>query len=161
MPDGSYFLLSQITPGTTITDPNPANNVAASDQPITVAAPFTDLSGQLGPILASVTRGKKSTITLDVMNGGNITAAGPISIAVLARPAGAADATTDTELKTFAVRLNVKPGATRRLRLRYTVPTTLPAGDYQVVAQIDSANQLPESDETNNTVVSTGTFTAV
>ena len=47
----------------------------------------------------------------------------------------------------------------RLVRLRFTPPSTLAAGQYYVIASLDSTSTIPERDETNNTAVSAGTFT--
>jgi Ca2+-binding RTX toxin-like protein len=55
-----------------------------------------------------------------------------------------------TVLQTLAVNTPVNAGGSANVGLSFNLPGILAAGGYTVVARVDSANQIAESDETNN-----------
>jgi len=56
-------------------------------------------------------------------------------------------------------RVGQTPGASKTLRVKFTVPDTHPAGPGNVfVAAVDSAAGFAESNETDNTVIGTSPF---
>ncbi len=54
--------------------------------------------------------------------------------------------------------MKLKPGATKLVLLKTALPSTLTPGAYYTFARIDEPSVLTESDETNNLVISSGTF---
>jgi hypothetical protein len=50
-----------------------------------------------------------------------------------------------------AAGLNLKPGRTKRVRVRFETPAVAP-GPYFLIASIDQTNVLTERNEANNTV---------
>jgi len=152
VPDGQYFLLADVT---TAGDPGTS---AASATPFTIAAPFVDLVPTSPVIPAAVKHGAALLVPLTVRNAGNIAAAGPISVHLFAS-ADAIASDDDQDLGIVTTSINLKPDAAKALKFRGLIPNSLPAGTYHLITTIDAANQFPESDETNNTVASSNTFT--
>jgi uncharacterized membrane protein len=108
----------------------------------------------------ALTPGGKATVPVTVTNSGNVSAAASLTLGLAARPAGADDATSDIPIPTPAVRINLKPGASRTFKLKVTPPAALPAaGVFNFAATIDSTNTVAEKDETNNDALSGTTFT--
>jgi len=151
--DGNYFIVAKVEPGSGITDVGPLNDVSATAMPITVAAPFTDLTGQ-GPASPSgLTPGAAATIPVTVSNQGNVPARGTIAIQVLAA-ASATPSASDTTLANSAnVKVNLKPSASKTFNVKAQVPSTLPAGTYTLLAVISSTLTPPDADLANNVLV--------
>ena len=95
-----------------------------------------------------------------VRNDGNIPASGLLSVSLRASADNVAD-TGDAPLITLTRRVRLRPNGPRLLNLRFLLPPGLAAGTYHLVAEIDSSGSFIESDETDNTAVSAGTFTVV
>jgi hypothetical protein len=151
--EGDYFLIARtLAAGST-------GGADASDATVRIAPPFIDLTGAFGASLpAALTRGKKATIPVTVTNGGNVNANASLTVALAARPAAGGGA--DVPIPTNAVKINLKPGASKTLKLKITTPDALPAGAiFNFVATVDSANAVAEKDETNNDALSGSAFT--
>ena len=84
-------------------------------------------------------------------------------VGVYARPTGATDEGQDIALHSRLKKVrpnNFKPGASRRVRIKFATPADLPVGTYDLVARVDPANQFSEMDDTNNaSVLVDGAFT--
>jgi uncharacterized delta-60 repeat protein len=152
LPAGAYYVLAQVT------DPTGKTGLVASSGTVTVAPPFVALSGAIS-VAGAVKPGKSASAVATVANGGNIQAAGALEVALSARPAGTSGS-ADLALQTVAVKVKIKPGGTSRVRLRFLVPSTLAAGTYSLVAQLDPNNAFGES-ALPNPIVSATTFTVV
>jgi hypothetical protein len=150
--EGAYFLIAR-TSATGST-----GGADASDAPVNISPPFIDLTGAFGASLpATLTPGKKATVPVTVTNAGNVNAGGTITIGLAARPAAGG---ADVPIPTTAVKVNLKPGASKTFKLKITTPTSLPSGGvFNFVATIDSTNSVAEKDEANNEVASSVTFT--
>jgi len=133
----------------------PAAARSATAAPVgsgTVARTFTQpvLTGRLAP-------GKKATLLVTASNGGNQTAKGVQQVRVKlttnpAEPAAAARA-IDTSLK-----LNLKPGATRALHAKLTLPTDLRAGSYFVVVELLPGAPWTDPNPANDVATSAGAY---
>lgn len=148
--DGSYSILAVVDPSNSVSESNDTNNVAVAPTPVTIAAPFVDLTGTLPGAPAALTQGAKGTVSVLVANGGNVVASGTVTVTVHA----STDATlagSVGQLGTATTKLKLKAGAAKAFKVKYAVPT-LTAGNYFLVAQIDSGNGVTESNETNNLV---------
>jgi hypothetical protein len=110
---------------------------------------YADLILMIGNIPASA--------TVTVSNAGNIPAAGPLEVALSARPEGTAGS-ADIALQTVTVKISIKPSGSGRERLSFLVPSTLAAGSYSLVAQIDPNNAFNET-SLPSAIVSLETFT--
>ncbi|MAE68039.1 MAG: hypothetical protein CMJ18_27635, partial [Phycisphaeraceae bacterium] len=52
--------------------------------------------------------------------------------------------------------LRLKPDASKNVSVKVTLPDTLDHGAYTIVARVDTANAVVESDELNNEAASEG-----
>jgi virginiamycin B lyase len=138
-PPGSYYIVAQVTA------PDGTTSAAASAGTVTVAAPFISLAGSVASLSSSVKLGRNGFAVIAVTNDGNIPAAGRLQVALWARPAGATDSSGDVVLTTPVAAVRIPPGRSGRVRLRFPVPATLPAGSYSLVAQLDPNNAFAES----------------
>jgi hypothetical protein len=131
--------------------------VSASAAPVHVAAQVIDLSGQFAPHAAlTLAAGRAGVVGVAVTNEGNTVAKGPVQISLAAAPAGGAGSFT---LATATGRLNLKPGASRTLRVRFKVPAGMPAGTYNLQAVVDTLNAFPDPDRANNSATDPTPFT--
>jgi hypothetical protein len=149
---GAYQLLATVDL-TGARDLNQVNNTAAAS--VKIARPFVQLSAQ--PFAApSFVGTRPSTVKLNLMNTGNISAAGLSSVQFLASTDGTiADA---TPLATVPLRFNIGPGKPAVLIERLSLPAGLAAGNYFLLALLDPANVLKQPFPTLDLVLSSSTF---
>jgi len=75
LPQGTYYILAEVTDALTL------NNVVVAPQTITSSAPFVKLTATTTPVLpASIAVNKSGSITVSVTNSGNVAATGPLTI---------------------------------------------------------------------------------
>ena len=65
----------------------------------------------------------------------------------------------DGPVATLSRPVKLKAGGTKLLKLRLPAPTGLAAGAYRLIARVDPAGAVAESNESNNDAASDGTFT--
>lgn len=151
--NGQVFVVAQVRDIKGITETDTTNNLGASPA-ITIAAPFVDLHNLFtGPLPAALTPGKHTVLQVPVINNGNVTARGMATVTVTAttNSSGAGG----TTLATIKRPIVLAAGKTARLSLPFLVPT-LAHGTYFVVTNVS----LPgDANASNNTGISTGTFT--
>lgn len=112
-----------------------------------MAAPFVDLTGVVTHVPATVSGKHNGLVTLQIINDGNITATGNLSIDLQASTDGTlAGATMD--LGTVARRVAILPEHRLTLQLLETFPAT--GGPYYIVANIDPNNTFDDANLTNN-----------
>ena len=127
VPDGTYFLLASVKA--------PDNSVTGAAGPsLSVAAPLVAARvSAVRPLPASVAAGRKGGVSLTVTNGGNTAAAGTATLTVLASPAGGSGAVT---LVATPLKVKLKPGAGKAYRVKFTLPSSLAAGSYDLTASL-------------------------
>ena len=153
LPDGSYRLLAQVDSGNAVAESDETNNVAVSATPVTIAAPFIDLSGSFASAIpAAAAQGAKESVTVLVQNTGNVVAAGPLTISLTASADNVADA-GDTAITSFTKKVKLKPGAKAAIKFKYLLPAGL-TGSQFLIAGADTGGTFAESNEGNNTIVS-------
>lgn len=161
LPTGTYNLVAELDPanvagsvvggGSSIGKVNLNTTTYVS---IVVAGPDVDLVGEVAPkakVPLWLLSGYKSQVKLPVMvqNDGGVATADrqPITVDMVAR--SSADQ-SEVDLGTVTMNAGrLKPGQSRKVRVKTTVPAGL-SGDYQLVAKIDSGDAIAEHDETNN-----------
>jgi hypothetical protein len=99
----------------------------------------------------SVVGGAKGQVKVQVTNQGDAPAAGPVAITLVARDVDPnTPATGDTAIVTTpAKNLKLKPGKSKSISVKFNYPDVAAAA-YALVATVDSANGIPEGNETNN-----------
>jgi uncharacterized delta-60 repeat protein len=161
-PDDDYFLLAKVDSGNAIPELKKSDNVGATAQKVTIAAPFIDLlapAGTLGPAPAQLTPSLKFSFAVAVQNAGNTAAKATTDVKLYASNDTTLDA-GDTALTGQTVKLSIKPGATKNVKLKLTLPATLPpAGNYFLILNLDDLKAIAESNETNNAVATSSATT--
>ena len=149
IPDGDYRLIAMIDAGGVLPERLESNNVAALSTPVRIAAPFSDL-GVSAPVLTGrLAAGKKASLAVTLRNDGNqpATGAAPVRVRLTADPAN--PAAPAREVRT-TFKLNLKPGASRLVRAKLTLPADLTPGSYFVAIEL----LTPDADASDN--VATG-----
>jgi Tol biopolymer transport system component len=151
--DGDYTIFAQVS------NPTAGTGASTNDEKVTLAAPYIDLSPTAFGAFPTtpLTRGKRARLSLTVLNSGNVNAKAtvPVTIAISSDPSGAGA----TTIATVNVKVNLKPAATKTLKLNFTVPADAATGGaLYVVATLDPANVVPEKNDSNNTLVSSTTL---
>ena len=90
--------------------------------------------------------------TVRVTNSGVLDAKAAVNVTVFASADAAFDEATDTPVVTInGVKVSLKPGKSRALKLKFTqFPAGLPDGDYFLIAQLDSGKAVAELKESDN-----------
>jgi len=118
----------------------------------------TGLTGKLPDDLVDGTRPRIPHIGVDVNNAGNADVKGPVIVQLFASADGVLDA-GDTMLSEQTTKLVVSAGRSRHvpIKLRTPVPN-IAEGSYRLLAVVDATNTVPEDNEGNNIVASTGSI---
>jgi hypothetical protein len=126
---------SSAEPGAT---PGATDAVATGVKPVTVAPANAALNPTGVAVLpAALVVGKKGSATLLLTNAGNVAYKGTIQIALDASADGAEG--NDTPLATLSKRASIKPGATKRLKIKFTLPAGFALQSFQPVARVTPA----------------------
>lgn len=151
--NGQYFLVAQVVATKGITESDTTNNLGASAA-IAVTPPFVDLVNEFtGALPATLVPGKHTTLTVPLLNQGNVAAHGRATVTITASTSSSASG--GTTLATLKLPVLLGPGKTARYNLHFLAPTLTP-GTYHVVTTVSLSGDI---DSTNNTAASTGTFT--
>jgi len=153
-PPGSYTLLGCADSGKVITETDEDDNCKASATTVQVAG-LPDLIAivKLGAALVTVPRGGTLPITVNVRNQGFANAAGSaVKLSLVVAPGTAAPIKTLLESPVPPVPVGLK----ETVLVNATIPTSVPADDYVVVACVDSAKLVPETTDENNCGTSVG-----
>lgn len=123
--DADYFLLATAT-GPTATG---TSQVGQGLLEVHVARPLVNLvSASATPPPVTLRPGHATRFALPVQNTGNVAAKGTITVDIFASTNGTLDASNAISLASGArVRISINAGATKMLKLKATLPTTLPA----------------------------------
>jgi cyclophilin family peptidyl-prolyl cis-trans isomerase len=147
--NGTYTIVAQVT------DPKANISQHAFATPVTIAAAMLELSVASVSVPATGILGKGITVTVDVTNAGNITAAGSLDINL-----GASTLSTGVNpfsLSTLTAFINIKPGGKQVLHLKVPIALGSPSGEQFIVATLTSDNVFGSTDFTNPAAVSATT----
>jgi hypothetical protein len=142
---GKVFVLLKLT------DATGAQRVVSIGS-LNVAAPNTDLAAVSVTPPAKAVRTKRFVATVGVLSHGNILFNHAVPTEFFLSSSGSSDNAID--LGPSSGHLSLQPGKKGTLRLNVTIPSSVAAGSYFVIAKIDPANTLGDSDPTNNTITS-------
>jgi uncharacterized delta-60 repeat protein len=130
--DGKYFVLAQVT-SPTIPDAAPATDVAANAFAVPVTQPFVSIAGQFHA--QSVVTSKMISITISLMNQGNVAAKGTAQLQIFASTDPTLDE-SDTALNAQTperVQIKAEGTSTLKIRLKRT-PGSFTGDDYILLA---------------------------
>lgn len=156
---GDYNLFVVVDSSNLVVELNENNNVGTTTEFLTVVRP--DLSGTLdgAALPANSTPGSAASVNVIVNNPGTTPAVGAIAIKLFASKDNTLSTTGANADKLVGTltgqQIDIDPGGSATLPFNFTVPAGL-FGTYNFFAQIDSANGVLESDESNNTAFLAG-----
>jgi subtilase family serine protease len=155
---GDYYFLADVDSTNAISESDEDNNLAVSTDTLTVERP--DLVCAITHTFKEpAAAGDAAKARVVVTNQGNVLAKGKINIAVYLSTDQLLDG-DDTLLTAVLNRpINLKPDKFVTLQISVTLPAGLTPGDYYFLADVDSGDAIPESDETNNLAATTDTLT--
>jgi subtilase family serine protease len=157
--DGTYNLVASVDSTGVVTESSEANNDATTAAPVRIAPPFVDLLPTVGPpSRGGFVVGGRSNVPVTIVNNGNVPARGLITIELLVSTDALGTATTT--LGSITRPINVRNGRAKTIRIPVLFPTTLGAGSYFVITNVDTTNAIEESDDTNNSATSSVAFQA-
>jgi hypothetical protein len=154
--DGNYYLVANVDTGA-VRDLNLANNVSASTTSVLIAAPFVRLAGS-GLTAPTFNGAKPASVSFTLMNDGNEPATATSAVQFFASTNGAL--TGAISLATVPLRLSLKPNAAKAFKVKLSLPSSLPAGTYMLLALLDPANVFKDPNAATNFIVSGNTFVA-
>lgn len=151
LPDGNYYLIADIQ------GPAGTSAAAVTPQTVSISAPYVDLAGQItqqpAAVFVSSAGPGVGVARVRVTNLGNAPARGPMQITVYASTGNTIDASgTVIGIASFKS-VNIKAGGSRVFAAQLAVPPGTAVGTYALLASINSAHTLPETDPTNNIAV--------
>jgi hypothetical protein len=158
---GSYYLLADVEPSAVGSPPdsNPANNAAASSQPLQIEPAQIDLFGSDSGVGGALTHAPQSVpaggaiaVSLHVANTGNAVAEGDLTYTISAKRVDAPESDPALTLVTVTRHLRLRPDGHTRLPSRLILPSSLTPGSYVLTASLDTTNVFTETNETNNTL---------
>ncbi|HEY2588489.1 MAG TPA: fibronectin type III domain-containing protein, partial [Tepidisphaeraceae bacterium] len=151
--NGQYFIVAQVKDIKGITESDTTNNTGASSA-INIAPAFIDLHNLFaGSLPSTLVPGKRTRLQVPVINDGNSIAKGVATFTITASTN--AQGTNGTTLATIKRPIALAAGKTGKYNLSFLVPT-LSSGTYFVVTNVSLSG---DANASNNTGVSTGTFT--
>ncbi|MBI3890214.1 MAG: hypothetical protein HY303_01640 [Candidatus Wallbacteria bacterium] len=153
---GSYYIVGIADDSDAIAESNEANNVAAANAPIAVAAasagpalPDLVVAGVNGP--AGVQAGQTIGMKVTVRNIGRAPAANTTTIFRLGFIDAVTGALTNQRLELGRISTPpIPPDGFVLVSANVTVPSTVPPGDYFLGAIANKVTPIAESDSTNN-----------
>jgi hypothetical protein len=155
--DGSYYLIAsvQTSPisllaGATTGQTAPATAVTASQ--VAIAQPKVDLSVASPVNAVNVSPGKGSSVVITIQNLGNAVALGNLTVSLYASTDDTLDS-SDPLIGSRAIRIRLKPGRGKTLRLHFVAPLDRTGGTYNLLAAITSATNPSDSNAANDMAV--------
>lgn len=154
---GDYYLLAMIDPDGAVAEADETDNLIVSDQ-FTVDPATVDLIGEIGDVQfkGTILPGSKGKTTVTVQNAGTTATTQNVTVTLYASLDGAFDQ-ADVLLGAKSQTLKLNPGAEKAMNLKLALPDDIEAGDYNIIAVIESAGDDRDTD--NNTLVSADLLT--
>jgi hypothetical protein len=153
---GPYFILVDVSGAPT----GGLDVIAASPGTVAITNPFVDLSDTVtitSPSSGTVVPGKSYALSVDVTNNGNTTAKGPLAIDVASSLSFVGTSPVDEGIITKTI--NIKPGATKIVKLTSKIPLGTSPGSYYYVTTLDPANTFNDPNLANNVAITTTALT--
>jgi hypothetical protein len=156
-----YYLIAHADVGNWVPENDETNNVAVQAERLSSAPQAVDLAvGAVGlpaPTRRPPTPGRRAPVPVTVQNLGGTPFRGRVRLDLFASADAVGDA-TDLQLGLMDVPLKLKAGGHRTVRVPFLYAGALPPGAYFVVAVLDGAGAVPETNESNNAGVSASPF---
>jgi subtilase family serine protease len=155
---GYYYFGTVADPAGQIFESNETNNVGFTQGRILVGP---DLLPTAATTVAATTPGANVSVTYTIKNQGGLSA-GNFSVGFTLVPVTAAGVPTGPDVALGSqLGVTVAAGATQSATGSFAIPDVPTPGLYRVRVTADAADQIPEADETNNTLLTTGVISIV
>ena len=157
VPEGNYYILSQVDSANAVIEQSETNNVIASFKQVGLSAPFIDLVPTLIPFTGNRSRLGRNEVSFRLRNAGNV----PVVADLIVGLTAISDVTPEPSERPIAnipTAVILKPGQSKLFRLPFEFPIEFERGTYRMVATIDSTNIVPERNDVNNRVISLAEF---
>jgi hypothetical protein len=144
---GGYDYIAAET--ATATNTAPAQAVTASA--VAIDAPTVDLSTAFAATTpVRVSPGRAGSAVVSVLNEGNVTATGTITLTLYTSSDPTPDA-SDTVLTTLSAKtISLRAGKSLKLHVRFDAPAGAAAGSYYLVASVSSTVQPADANPSND-----------
>jgi hypothetical protein len=148
--DGDFFLIAQAS-GTGVAG-GQASAVAQSGV-VHIERPVVNLVGTgAAPAPLSFTLGKKTSLSLSLMNNGNVAAKGSVNLDLLLSVDGTE--ASATPLATVPAKVSINPGASKTVKLKTTIPATgATAGGFFVLVRVSGVGPLADLNASNGVLL--------
>lgn len=147
--DGDFFLVAQAT-GTGVAG-GQASAVAQAGT-VRIERPFVDLVGTgAAPTPLTLTAGKKASLSVPLMNNGNVAAKGSVNLDLLVSIDGTE--ALATPLVTVPAKVSINPGASKPLKVKLTVPPGTPPGSAFVLVRVSGVGPLADLNTSNGVLL--------
>jgi hypothetical protein len=158
VPEGNYFVLSQVDSANAVIEQSETNNIASSFRQVGLSAPFVDLVPTLVPFAGTHSRVTSNEAMIKIRNAGNAPVDADVVVNLTAIRDGTTTAPSEPAVASVPLKVTLRPGQVRTYRLPFTFPIDFNPGTYTLVANVDATNVVAERDEVNNRVVSLSHF---
>jgi len=153
--EGSHQIRAVADSGNEVVESDEGNNERT--ETLSVICPKPDLTISSGPTLnsSSIRAGDRLDVRVDIKNIGQANAAHYVFNLYISKTPTGTDGTFG-EQEYF----NTAPGAQPFFHTNFKIPESFPPGNYYVVAKVDTADEVDESNENNNIASTPLTITA-
>jgi Tol biopolymer transport system component len=151
--DGEYHLLAVVDAAGVLPERVESNNAALLAAPVRIAAPYSDVAVMTPVLSGKLAAGKKASLVATLTNAGNTTARGgqPARVRLTTDPANPAAPSRTVNLP---LKLKLKPGATKTVKSKLTLPADLVPGTYFVAVDLLPGTPWNDPVGANNTATS-------
>ena len=146
---GSYNIIAQANATGTNTNPITALSPAA----VSISPATVDLSTSFHGSALTVNPGHNGTATVIISNQGNVAAVGTFTLSLFASDNTVLDSTATLISHTITRAINLKPGRTITLHVRFAAPLNRVAGSYNVIASTSASTKVADANGANDTAI--------
>jgi uncharacterized membrane protein len=144
--NGNYYLVAVITPTTTKAPPA----VAVNSLGVAIGPPSVDLAASFEIDPVRVTAGKTTSALLTIENKGNVVATGTVGVNLYSSEDLTLDANDPLLAQLSDVKVRIRPGKSKRLRIRFLAPQNMTGGTYNLIASMTPSTQPVDGNVQNN-----------
>jgi YVTN family beta-propeller protein len=155
-PLGTYYICVMADSASTVGESNETNNSLCTSTTVQVTRPDLIMTA-VTPNASTVNQGAALSVTNTVQNQGLLTTGVSFRVGFHLSTNTTYGDGDDVAIATTRTVTALAAGASSSATTSLTIPATTPPGDYYVCAMGDSLAQVVETDETNNTLCSSGT----
>ena len=156
---GRYYFGTEANPTGVVLENNDGNNVGFSQTRILVGP---DIVPTAATTSAGVATGMNASVSYTLRNqGGQVASSFNVAFALVPVSAAGVPTGADIPIGDGRTGVTLAPGATLSLVNVLAIPDVTTSGHYRIRIIADPDDRVPEADETNNTLLTAGTLSAV